>query len=45
MDFEDATGTKEANVKSGGNGHKAIEYREIKEMFLGPANLLRLFGI
>jgi hypothetical protein len=45
MNVEDKTVIKGANVKSGGNGHKAFEYRERKEMPFGAANLLRLFVI
>jgi len=45
MSVEDATGIKGANVKSGENGHKAVENKERKEMSFGAAILLRLFGI
>lgn len=45
MNVEDANAVEGANVKSGENGHKAVEYTERKEMSFGAANLLRLFGI
>ena len=45
MNVEDTTGIEGANIKSGGNGHKAFEYRERKEMSFGAANLLRHFVI
>jgi hypothetical protein len=45
MNVEDANGVKRTNVKSGENGHKAVQYRERKEMSFGAAYFLRLFGI
>ena len=45
MNVKGTTVIKGANVKPGGNRHKAFDYRERKEMPFGAANLLRLFVI